>query len=119
MFIGNLYRNPAATSEWYEHFTNNLDIVLEKDVDIVLLGDFNIDFLKPAPPMWESTISLFDLRQLVDEPTRITPTSKSLLDHIYTNKPNQINHVSVACFGASDHFTVGSLRSALRFVSFR
>jgi len=49
---------------------------------ILVLGDFNIDLLKPHSS-WDSTITLLGLTQLVKSPTRITQTSATLIDHIY------------------------------------
>ena len=49
--------------------------------DILVLGDFNIDLLKPHSS-WDSSIALLDLTQLVKSSTRITHTSASLIDHI-------------------------------------
>jgi len=50
--------------------------------DILVLGDFNIDLLKPHSS-WDSTITLPGLTQLVKSPTKITQTSATLIDHIY------------------------------------
>ena len=50
--------------------------------DILVLGDFNIDLLKPHSS-WDSTITLLGLTQLVKSPTRITQKSATLIDHIY------------------------------------
>jgi len=58
--------------------------------------------LKPHPAL-ESTHSLLGLEQLITEPTHITPTSETLLDHIYTNKPNSVRNASVDHIGISDH----------------
>ena len=50
--------------------------------DILVLGDFNFDLLKPHSS-WDSTITLLGLTQLVKSPTRITQTSATLIDYIY------------------------------------
>ena len=70
--------------------------------DILLLGDFNIDLLKPHSS-WDSTITLLGLTQLIESPTRITPTSATLIDHIYTNNPDAFTDVSVSDLSISDH----------------
>ena len=58
--------------------------------DILVLGDFNIDILKPHSS-WDSTITLLGLTQLVKSLTRITQTSATFTDHIYTKQPRR-NH---------------------------
>ena len=73
---------------------------------IILTGDFNIDFLKPIPTNWESTLSCYNLIQLVCEPTRVTSKSVTLIDHIYSTKPEAIINVSVPSYCPSDHYPV-------------
>ena len=94
-----LYRNPSVSYEWFDDFVQMIDNLraAKSHADILLLGDFNIDLLKPHSS-WDSTITLLGLTQLIESPTRITPTSATLIDHIYTNNPDAFTDVSV-----SDH----------------
>ena len=102
--IGIVYRNPASLYPWYDDFVQMMDKVTDRHnkANVMLLGDFNIDLLKPHAA-WESTYSLFGLQQVVTQPTRITPTSKTLIDHIYSNNADKINDVNVSDVGISDH----------------
>ena len=77
---------------------------------ILVLGDFNIDLLKPHSS-WDSTITLLDLSQIVKSPARITQTSATLIDHIYTNNPGVISEVSVPDLSISDHCPISCSRS--------
>ena len=61
--------------------------------EIILLGDFNIDLLKPQTS-WFDIASSYNLVQLVNSPTRITASSKTIIDHIYSE--GQIS-LSVSC----------------------
>ena len=70
--------------------------------DILVLGDFNINLLKPHSS-WDPTITLLGLTQLVKSSTRFTHTSATLIDHIYTNNPAVITEVSVPDLSMSDH----------------
>ena len=56
--------------------------IVKPYADILVLGDFNIDLLKPHSS-WDSTITLIGLNQLVKSPTRIKETSATLIDDIY------------------------------------
>ena len=60
LLVGYVYRNPAATYEWYDVFVTMLDNVSESKNNILLLGDFNIDLLKPHLA-WESIFSILGL----------------------------------------------------------
>ena len=46
--------------------------------------------------------------QLIDQPTRITSSTRTLIDHIFTNKPNIItNHgIDILHVGICDHSLV-------------
>ena len=105
LLVGYVYRNPNATYAWYDEFVTMMDKVADSKNNILLLGDFNIDLFKPHSA-WESTVSLLGLNQLVTTPTRITCSSNTLIDHIYTNNPNFVNDIYVPSIGISDHFPV-------------
>ncbi len=57
-----------------------------------------------------SLYELYQLSQLIDEPTRITMTTSSLIDHIITNTPEKISHSGVIHTGISDHSLVFAIR---------
>ena len=82
-----------------------MDRVQGCNVNVVLLGDFNIDMQK-SNPAWDSTISLFGLNQMITSPTRITPHSSTLIDHIYTSDTSIVSNILVPATGISDHFPV-------------
>ena len=52
-------------------FVQVLDDVynVKKRGDVLILGDFNTDMLKPHS-CWDSTLALFGLAQLITSPTR-------------------------------------------------
>jgi exonuclease III len=105
VFICVLYRNPCFTNAWCDEFVEMMDKVNTNNKPIIILGDFNIDFLKSQIP-WQSTINLFGLKQLIKQPTRTTPNSSTLIDHIYCNTPQNISNVQVIQSGMSDHCPV-------------
>ena len=82
-----------------------MDRVQGCNLNVVLLGDFNIDMQK-SNPAWDSTISLFGLDQMITSPTRITPHSSTLIDHIYTSDTSIVSNILVPATGISDHFLV-------------
>ena len=82
IFVCILYRKPSY--EWFDNFVQMVDNshTVKPHADIHVLGDFNIDLLKPHSS-WDSTITLLGLTQLVKSPARITQTPATLIDHIY------------------------------------
>ena len=109
IFVCILYRNPSASYEWSDNFVQMKDNIhtVKPHADILVLGGFHIDLLKPHSS-WDSTITLLGLTQLVKSPTRITQTSATLIDHIYTNNPDVITEVSVPDLRISEHCPISS-----------
>ena len=70
------------------------------------MGDFNIDFISCTNRKWLHLIELFDLSQIVSYPTRITDTTSSIIDHVYTSDPENVTECFVPYFSISDHFPV-------------
>ena len=48
----------------------------------------------------------FGLTQFVSEPTRVISDSRTLIDHVYANCPENVRSVLVPMIGLSDHFPV-------------
>ena len=48
----------------------------------------------------------FGLVQMVSDATRVTPSYRTLIDHIYTNCTENVNLLNVPKIGLSDHFSI-------------
>ena len=105
ILVGFLYRNPSEPANWVDKFVCMMDSVWLESKEIILMGDFNIDLSK-ANKLWTETFSLFNLSQIIDSPTRVTPSSRTLIDHIYSSTPSHIQEVCVPVLGVSDHYPV-------------
>ena len=68
-------------------------------------GTFNIDLFKPNHKWVQNYVNL-GLSQVVNNATRITCNSETLIDHIYTNSISHIIEVSSPVTGCSDHYPV-------------
>ena len=111
MFVCFLHRNPSASYEWFDSFVQMIDNIhtVKSRADILVLGDFNIDLLKPHSS-WDCTITLLGLTELVKSPTRIIQASATLINHIYTNNPDVITEVSVPDLSISDHCPISCFK---------
>ena len=60
ILVSFLYRNPSETAEWFDQFVNMYDKLFCKrnHCDVMFLGDFNIDMIKPQPTWNSITASL-------------------------------------------------------------
>ena len=80
-----------------------------------IVGDLICDMLKTdsdsnIPTKKLKSYELHQLTQLIDEATRVTMTTTSLIDHIVTNTPEKISDSGVIHTGISDHSLVFEIR---------
>ena len=101
-----VYRPPSVHSEWIDLFEEELSIAQATGLEYLLMGDFNIDLNPCTNNKWSNLLQLFDLTQLVQEPTRVTQSSASLIDHVYSSHPKNISSCFVSKLSISDHFPV-------------
>ncbi|MEW8547257.1 MAG: reverse transcriptase family protein [Candidatus Thiodiazotropha sp.] len=105
--VGHIYRPPNSSVQWNELFEECIEKVLQEEKEIYLLGDINRDLLNnQVHGAWTDYMEPFGLTQMVSEATRVTSGSRTLIDHIYTNCPENVNSVSVPKIGLSDHFPI-------------
>ena len=82
--------------------------------ELIIVGDFNCDVSKALPDSHTQRLkflcSLYQLKQFINEPTRVTSTSATLIDLILTNTPENILQSAVIHLGISDHSLVYALR---------
>ena len=57
----------------------------------------------PLVKKYKEFISTFGLKQLIQQPTRITSSSSSLIDHVLTNAYDKISQSGILDIGLSDH----------------
>ena len=102
-----MYRHPAEKVEWKNRFENFVENLYNQDREVIFIGDFNRDLLNDQIKNdWlDFTISL-GLNQLIVMPTRVNNRSSTLIDHIYTNMPENITSTCVPNIGISDHHVI-------------
>ena len=109
LIIGNVYRSPSSK---HNNFIDLLETKLRwldrhSNKHILLLGDFNTDHIKNENDI--NSQNLIDITtqhgflQIISRPTRITDHSATLIDHIYTNKINNVISSNVLTLDLSDH----------------
>ena len=99
---GNICKKQISFANWKEEFISLMDKVNDENKNVLILGDFNID-LKQKQIQWITVTSLFNLKQLISKPTRVTDKTSTMIDHIYTNNTNMTNNIKVVDSGISDH----------------
>ena len=91
--LGTIYK-PTKTR--YDIFSNKLveiisSLSLKSKDECIILGDFNIDLLKCSfnddSQYFLNCMNSLSFIPLISKPTRITDTSATLIDNIFTNNP--------------------------------
>ncbi|KAG5862906.1 hypothetical protein JTB14_005394 [Gonioctena quinquepunctata] len=90
---GVLYRPPRSDIlDFFDCLDYTISQLLPECDKIVILGDLNIYLLKDNlnESYFQNFLESYDLIQLVDEPTRISETSQTLLDVIITSATENV-----------------------------
>ena len=82
---------------------------------IFIFGDLNCDLLgnrsHRATSLLNSFAQIYQLQQLIDEPTRCTASTRTLIDVVlYTNCPSKVAASGVIHLGLSDHDLIYAIR---------
>ena len=108
MLIGVVYRSPKTDmTRFTEHITHIIKSVKTDKNQCYIMGNFNINLLNYDTQ--QETRDYVDTRfsnaciPLISRPTRITPTTATLIDTIYSND-NRINGILYA--DISDHLPI-------------
>lgn len=98
-----LYRPPDSKAEWSNVFHEIMTRSRNSNVDIITMGDFNINLFSGENKKWLQDINLQGLTQAVKSPTRITYRTSTLIDHVYTTDERLIINLRVSDITISDH----------------
>lgn len=120
--VGMIYRPPNASlhdfmlslEQLLEHVTS------EQTLPCYLMGDLNVNLLKQNDNSVNELLNLFytySYFPVITKPTRVTSTSASLIDHIWTNDLNNYQASGIMYTSISDHFPVFSSFSVPQYKS--
>ena len=97
-----VYRPPAASNDFFDY----LNVILKQHdkMETILMGDFNLNWQdKKRRKKLKDLVKTFQMTQMIYKPTRITKSSQTLIDLIFTNKPDRIKKTYNLITGLSDH----------------
>ena len=104
--LSNWYRPPNSPIELFDKFEVLIGKIEAENIESNILGDINCDMMAVTPT--NETRHLIELcesyqyAQLIKEPTRVTSSSKSLIDLFLTNEPGKFGTTGVSHIGCSD-----------------
>ena len=102
--IGVIYRPPQNNLNiCIEEFDNLLSLLVPQYNKIVILGDVNVNLLRLDNPL-SICFDTHNFTQIINEPTRITEFTSTLLDPIFVNDNNMVkNQGTINVDIISDH----------------
>ena len=102
-----VYRPPDTTLNCFEDDLSETVIsALAINKDIYILGDLNCNVLNTSDLGGQSLLNFctaYNLTQVINEPTRITQSSQSLIDVILVSNKNVVKESKVLPVSISDH----------------
>lgn len=102
IIIGSIYRHPHSSNSTFDYLLDVFRSVCIRNKPIFILGDLNDDLLTPNSKL-SKILKTTKLCQLINNPTRITPRSSTLLDVIITNKTSMVISSDVTPCEIADH----------------
>ena len=110
LFLWTIYRAPDQSLDNFIDILNSKMVLLLQDAEVILLGDFSIDFLatkrvsgfslKHKHTLFANT---HDLNQLTEIPTRLADQSSSAIDLLFVYNKHRVVSGGVLAVHISDH----------------
>ena len=114
VLVATWYRLPSSQIDLFDEWALFLSKCDTENKELIILGDLNCDVSKALPDSHTHRLkflcSLYQLKQFINEPTRVTSTSATLMDLILTNTLENILQSGVIHLCISDHSLVYALR---------
>ena len=113
--IGVYYRPPDTSDHLPTNFNGAFGNTLRESVregkDVIIMGDFNVNFLKQDEHKdFKALVRLYGFTQVIKRPTRISKDTSTLINLILVNNQAIISESGVFPMSISDHDMVGCIR---------
>lgn len=112
----NIYRPPSGKVDEAVKILQDTCSDFPQNAELYIVGDFNIDASKinsPSSTAMRNFENTYNLSQLIDNNTRTTNKSSSIIDHIYTNS-NVVSSHGVLNINISDHMPIFVIRKKMK-----
>lgn len=109
LIVGIVYRPPDVNPiTFISKFEETLFDINRKNCNCIILGDFNIDISRDGPIIndFMNTIHSSSFTPTINRYTRVTHSSKSIIDNIITNIQNSRLESGVVVTDISDHYPI-------------
>ena len=102
---------PPTDEAFYNNLSKQLQII-DQQREYLVLGDFNCVMKRNMPHTrkLKSVMHQYQMTQLIEKPTRITKTSETLTELIFTSNAEKIGESGILNLSISDHSLVYAVR---------
>ena len=112
--VCSIYRPPKLPVAWVRDFHALLNWLLLQKQESVIVGDFNVDLMTNQDFASEIKLS-FNISQHVSLPTRITFSTSTLIDHLYSTSTDMISNSGVCELHLSDHMAIYGILTSVNY----
>ena len=109
ILVSSFYRHPSYDIQTFEKLLLDKIVMLNNsNINFILGGDININLLSNSKNItnYNNNILAQGTLQLVKSPTRLHGTTTTLIDHFYTNIPEEQTQTDTLIFDISDHLPI-------------
>ena len=102
IIIACIYRHPKTTADSFDYLNSILQSFCLSKNNFYILGDIYDDLISQSNKL-NKLISNNKLKQIIDKPTKIIATSRTLLDVLITNNTSLVTAHDVLPLSIGDH----------------
>ena len=116
--FGVIYRHPnSKVNNFLQELNTKLSLITQKNKKCIIMGDININLLEKSGQTVDYLLKLqsSSFFSVLNKPTQITPTSKTLIDHILTNDVNLTVKPCIIIHKIADHLPIACVISDEQF----
>ncbi|XP_069970021.1 uncharacterized protein [Penaeus vannamei] len=118
--VGMVYRPPnSSTQAFYDSFSEILEHITLLNIPCYIMGDFNHNLLRFENRSVHDFITLMYSHMFyptITKPTRVSATSATLIDHIWSNNLESYHSSGIIYSNISDHFPVISTFTTIKSI---
>ena len=105
--LGIMYRPPSSNHAYLKSMLDQIDNVYSYNENVMLMGDLNYDYKLDeslsSNPLHQIEI-LYGMRQLINSPTRVTLTTSTIIDVMFSTEHESHVVTGVYDISLSDHY---------------
>jgi hypothetical protein len=91
----NTYRSPCTDIDYWTRLTYAIELALQINENIIITGDLNSNLLCSNNNELIDLVNIFNLKNVIDKPTRISGNTSTLLDPIILSDTLNCNYSDV------------------------